>query len=286
MKIRSPSARARRRLPPIAAALRTVALALCALALPALQSCKTTTTINGVQIDKNSEVPGATEGDAKRRAAVRLQLAANYYQSGQLEVAIETARRAIELDPDSAAAHGLLGLMLMDSGQAVQAEASFHRALALDPDNPDLNNNYGWFLCQTGHERESIAHFDRAVAVRLYQTPARALQNAGICLIRIHQDAEAEKYLLRALAADATSPVAKFQLAQLYLHQRRFDRCDFYFDLLVHSVEANAEVLWLGARIAHAKSDDVTERSFDEQLQARFPDSAQASAMHHGRYDD
>jgi len=112
------------------------------------------------------------------------------------------------------------------------------------------------------------------------------LQNAGICLIRIHQDADAEKYLLRALAADATSPVAKFQLAQLYLHERRFERCDFYFDLLVRSVEANADVLWLGARIAHAKNDDVTERSFDEQLQARFPDSAQADAMHHGRYDE
>jgi len=270
----------------LAAVSRVVALALCTAGLALLPSCKTTTTINGVEVDKNSEVPGADVGDNKKRAAIRLQLAANYYQSGQLEVAIETTRRAIELDPDSAAAHGLLGLMLMDSGQTVQAQESFHRALALDGGNPEINNNYGWFLCQTGHERESIAYFDRAVAVRLYQTPARALQNAGICLIRIHQDADAEKYLLRALAADATSPVAKFQLAQLYLHEHRFERCDFYFDLLVRSVEANADVLWLGARIAHAKNDDVTEHSFDEQLQARFPDSAQADAMHHGRYDE
>lgn len=257
----------------------------CAAALLVI-ACKTTTTIDGAQVPKDVAVPGATEGDAKKRAAVRLQLAASYYQSGQLQIAIDTARRAIDLDPGSAPAHGLLGLMLMDAGQVVEAEASFQRALSLDHGNPDLNNNYGWFLCQTGHERESIAYFERALSVRLYESPARALQNAGVCLLRIRDEAGAEKYLLRALTADASSPVAKFQLAQLYLHQRRFDRCDFYFDLLRRSTEPNAETLWLGARIAHAKRDDATERRYAEQLQQRFPDSPQAAALHRGRYDD
>jgi type IV pilus assembly protein PilF len=251
-----------------------------------LAGCKTTTTVDGATVPNNSGTMGVVEGDAKKRAAVRLQLAANYYQSGQIEIAIDTARRAIDLDPQSAGAHALLGLMLMDVGQVVQADASFQKAMAIDRDNPDLNNNYGWFLCQTGHERDAIAYFDRAVANRLYSSPARALQNAGICLLRGHDEAGAERYLLRALQFDATSPIAKFQLAQMYLHQRRFDRCDFYFDLLVRTTEPNAEVLWLGARIAHAKNDGVTERSYNEQLQTRFPDAAQTDAMHHGRYDE
>jgi len=251
-----------------------------------LTGCKTTTTVDGATVPNNSGAMGVMEGDAKKRAAVRLQLAANYYQSGQIEIAIDTARRAIDLDPQSAGAHALLGLMLMDVGQVAQADASFQKAMVIDPKNPDLNNNYGWFLCQTGHERDSIARFDLAAADRMYSSPARALQNAGICLLRIHDDAGGERYLLRALQFDATSPVAKFQLAQMYLHQRRFDRCDFYFDLLVRSTEPNAETLWLGARIAHAKNDEVTERSFNEQLQTRFPDSPQTDAMHHGRYDE
>ncbi len=267
---------------PLAYALATLLLGAAAL----LGGCKTTTTIDGAQVPSNSGVAGVSEGDSHRRAEVRLRLAANYYQSGQLQIALDTARRAIELDPNLAAAHGLLGLMLMDIGQVVQADASFKRALSLEQDNPDLNNNYGWFLCQTGHERESITYFDHALAQRLYDSPARALQNAGICLLRIHDDANAEKYLLRALAADATSPIAKFQLAQMYLHERRFERCEFYFDLLTRTAESNADTLWLGARIAHAKNDSVTERSFAEQLQARFPDSPQTDAMHHGRYDE
>ena len=257
-----------------------------ALAALVVVACKTSTTIDGAPVPNNAGPMGVVEGDAKKRAAVRLQLAASYYQSGQLEIAIETAHKAIDLDPQSVGAYTLLGLMLMDAGQVVQADASFQRALALDRNNADLNNNYGWFLCQTGHERDSIAYFERALADRLYSSPARALQNAGMCLLRIHDDAAGERYLLRALQFDATSPVAKFQLAQMYLHQRRFDRCDFYFDLLVRSVEPNAETLWLGARIAHAKNDDATERSFNEQLQTRFPDSPQTDAMHHGRYDE
>jgi len=273
------------RLPP-APWRRAVLVLTLTLVAGVLGACKTTTTVDGEQVSGNTSRTGMPEADAKKRAEVRLQLAANYYQSGQLQIAIDTARRAIDLDPDSAAAHGLLGLMLMDAGQVVQADASFQKALALDARNPELNNNYGWFLCQTGHERDSISYFEKALAVRLYQSPARALQNAGICLMRVHDEAGAEKYLLRALAADATSPVAKFQLTQLYLRQRRFDRCDFYFDLLTRSVETNAETLWLGARIAHAKNDEVTERSFAEQLQTRFPDSPQTDAMHHGRFDE
>jgi type IV pilus assembly protein PilF len=231
-------------------------------------------------------VPGATEADAKKRAAVRLQLAANYYQSGQLQIAIDTANAAVALDPNSALAYGLLGLMLLDAGQPDKARESFHHAMSLDPSNPELNNNYGWFLCQTGHEADSIAYFDRASANPLYQSPARSLQNAGICSLRLNDEAGAEKYLLRALVTDATSPVAKFQLAQLYLHQRRFDRCDFYYDLLARSVDPSAETLWLGARIAHAKGDAAGQRGFEEQLQQKFASSPQADLMHRGRYDD
>jgi type IV pilus assembly protein PilF len=257
------------------------------LAVLALGACKsTTTTADGIEIKPGSPVPGASEGDAKKRAAVRLQLATNYYQSGQLQIAIDTANAAVELDPNSAQAYGLLGLMLMDAGQAVKAEDDFRRALALDPQSPDLSNNFGWFLCQTGHEHDAIPYFDKAVANRMYQTPGRALQNAGICLLRAHEDASAEKYLMRALTLDATSPVPKYYLAQMYLHQRRFDRCEFYFDLLTHSIEASAETLWLGARIAHAKGDSAAERSYSEQLQLRFPGSPQADAMHRGRYDE
>ncbi len=222
--------------------LRVAALVLAAAIAAA--GCKTTTTVTTTS--ETAQASGASaEGDPHRRAAVRLQLAAGYYQKGQLEVAIKEATEATQLDPDLASAYSLLGLIYMDLQQNAQAEDNFRRALQLKPKDPELNNNFGWFLCRTRRERDAVVYFDRAAADRLYQTPAMALQNAGICLKQIGDNERAEKYLMRAFEADASSPVAKFQLAQLYLQMHRLERAEFYYELLSKGVDPKAQTPWL-----------------------------------------
>ena len=260
--------------------------ALVALGLLALVACRSVPVPEASSNNRNAPLPGNTEGDFHKRAQVRMTLAATYYQQGQLQTAMEEARRAIEIDPGLASAYGLMGLVQSDLGQPLEAQASFERGLALAPNDPELANNYGWFLCRNGRVRESIPYFDRAAANRLYQTPAMALQDAGICLRQVKDDKAAERYLLRALEADATTPVAKFQLAELYLGRRQFDRADFYYELLARSVEANAESTWLGARIAHAKGDERQARRLGELLTGRYPDSPQAAALRQGHWDE
>ena len=78
----------------------------------------------------------------------RVDLAAGYFRNGQMAVALEEARRAVQIDPTFADAYGLLGLIYMELDDRREAEANFQRALQLAPANPDINNNYGWFLCQ------------------------------------------------------------------------------------------------------------------------------------------
>ncbi len=273
------------RMPQPAGARRLPAFAL-GLALLALVACRSVPVPEAGANNRSTPLPGNTEGDAHKRAQVRMTLAANYYQQGQLQTGMDEVRHAIEIDPGLADAYGLLGLIQSDLGQPVEAQASFERGLALAPTDPELANNYGWFLCRTGRARESIPYFDRAAANRLYQTPAMALQDAGICLRQLKDDKAAERYLLRALESDATSPVAKFQLAELYLARRQFDRADFYYDLLARSVEANAESTWLGARIAHAKGDERQARRLGELLTGRYPDSTQAAALRQGHWDE
>jgi adenylate cyclase len=51
----------------------------------------------------------------------------------RLEEAEPAARRAIEIDPNFAEAHGGLGNMLHFSGRHEEAIESFERALLLDP---------------------------------------------------------------------------------------------------------------------------------------------------------
>lgn len=258
-------------------------LVLLAACLPA---CKSTTTVDGVQVDPNSAIAGASEGDAKKRAQVRMQLAADYYQNGQLQTAIETAQMAAQLDPASGPVFGLLGLMYMDAGQVAKAKESFARALSIDGNNPELLNNYGWYLCLDGHEDEAIGYFRRAQANPLYRTPALAFQNEGICQRRLKHLPEAEAALLHAFSLDAAAPNIKYQLAALYVAEGKWDRADFYYDLLARGVEPSPALLWLGIRLAHGKGDADAQRTLGEQLIARFPTSAQADSLHRGRYDE
>jgi type IV pilus assembly protein PilF len=253
-------------------------LALLAAAALLLAACKTTTTYSTTPDSAQSGEPNA-EGDPHRRAALRLQLASAYYQKGQMDTAMREASDAARIDPKLAAAFGLLGLIYMDLDQKKQAESSFQKALQIDEANPDLNNNYGWFLCRSGREAESVKYFDRAAGDHQYATPAMALQNAGICLLQVGDREHAEKYLLRAFESDASSPVAKYQLSRLYLDTNRLERAAFYYDLLVKSVDPNAETLWLGVRLAHAKADGRTEQRLGQELRHRFPDSPEVARL-------
>jgi type IV pilus assembly protein PilF len=261
--------------------VRLAALVLAA----ALAGCKTTTTVTTTS--DTAQASGATaEGDPHRRAAVRLQLAAGYYQKGQLEVALNEVKEATKLDPANASAFALLGLIYMDLQQNTQAEDNFRHALEISPNDPELNNDFGWFLCRTKRERDSLSYFDRAASNRLYATPAMALENAGICLTQIGDNDRAEKYLMRAFEADASSPVAKFQLSQLYLRSHHVDRAQFYYELLTKGLEPNAQTLWLGTKIAHAKSDLTTQRRLGEELRSRFPNAPETALLNREAFNE
>jgi type IV pilus assembly protein PilF len=249
-------------------------------------ACTTTTTVNGVVVPNGDGATTRQEADPRRRAEVRLQLAANYFQSGQTAIALEETQRAIAADPDYAAARALLGLIYLNLGDRRGAEASFADARRLAPDDPEIDNNYGWFLCQTGRERESIAFFERAAANRLYRTPAMALQNAGICMLRVNDNERAEAYLRQSFQMDASNPVTKYQLARLALANRQIDRAVFYYGLLESEQNKPSAMLWLGVRIARANGDVRVQRQLASELNQRYPNSPETAALIKGNYDE
>jgi len=249
-------------------------------------ACTTSTTVNGVPIPEARESTKQPEADPRKRADIRLQLAANYYQKGQLSVALEEVRRALDVDPNFALAHSMLGLIYLELGDRREADASYAQALRIDPGSPEIQNNHGWYLCMTGRERESLELFQRAAANRLYRTPGLAMQNAGLCMLRIKDVTAAESFLRRSFEFDAANPLTKFQLARLYLSNKQIERANFYYGLLEKGPNAPVEMVWLGLRIARANADLRQERQFAEELRRRFPNSAEAAALARGAFDE
>lgn len=270
--------------PALASALAAATAVVGVLAVGTLAGCTTTTTTRTG--DVVSTAKDATPATARDRARARSELAGGYFRTGQLAVALEEARRAVQIDPTFPDAYGLLGLIYMELDDRSAAEQNFQRALQLDGANPSLNNNYGWFLCQTGRERESVQYFQRALRDPLYGTPARANWNAGHCLMRVKDYAAAEPFLRRSFELDASSVTTKFELARLYLATGETDRASFYYGLLAKTTEASSATLWLGLKIARAQGDLRNETRLASELRTRFPRSQEAGWLARGAFDE
>jgi type IV pilus assembly protein PilF len=238
-------------------------------------------------IANTSPIPdSAEEPEVRRRARIRVELAASYYQRGNYTVALQELQQAIKIDSDYVAAYGMLGLVSMDLGNREQADASFRKALQLDPNDSDVNNNYGWFLCQTGKPRESIEYFIRAVRNPLYRTPAMPYHNAGICSFKFGDEKSGEDYLLRSFQTDPRNAVALYNLSEFYLKKRNLERAQIFSDRLIQGFEPNAQTLWLALRVERAAGNRDAEASLGTQLKRRFPTSVEAARLARGDYGD
>lgn len=80
-----------------------------------------------------------------------------------LPKAYSAARKAAEIDPQSAEAHASLGLVLSHRWDWPAAEAEFNRALELDPQYANAHHWYADYLSMRGRHDEAIAEAKRAL---------------------------------------------------------------------------------------------------------------------------
>lgn len=263
--------------------MRPVFLLLSAAVLALNAGCATT---GPAQLTNNEAVSSADQSDNQRRASIRLQLAVGYYEQRQLPIALDELRQALLADPMLADAYSVRGLIYMETGENRLAEENFLQALKLAPNAPDYNNNYGWFLCQTGRERQSIAYFDNALKSRSYQSPAKALANAGVCSLKLNDTKNAERYLVQAFEQDPGNPAASVNLARVYFAQGDDKRARFYVARALKSDVMTADLLWLGIKIERKLGDRAAESSLVNQLRRRHPGSPEYAAYQRGAFNE
>ena len=249
-----------------------------------LGGCATT----GASSDGDSKelTTRSDQTSAQKRSVIRLQLAAGYYQRGEYEVALDEVKQSLQADPDFADAYNMRGLIYMQMSETHLAEENFQHALRLAPHNGEVDNNYGWFLCQNDRAAEALPLFEAAAAERKYPFPAKALDNAGKCSLKLNHEAEAEKYFLRAFQFDPGNVGVNFNLAKMYYNRKDYDHAQFYIGRVIKADVHDADVLWLGIKAAHKNGDRVTENVIGSEL-ARFqPSSVQYAAYQREAFDE
>ena len=232
-------------------------------------------------------ISSSDEGDAKKRSRARLELASAYFGRGETKTALEQVKVSLAADPNYGDAYNLQGLIYAAIGEQALAESSFRQALQINARDGDTMHNYGWYLCQLKRYPESNAMFARALAVPQYSGVTRTLLAQGVCQAYAGELAESEATLVRAYQLDSANPFTATNLSEVLYRRGEYERARFYIRRVNSQPDvANAQTLWLAARIENKLGNRQGVSEFGAQLRNRFPDSREASLFARRAFDE
>jgi type IV pilus assembly protein PilF len=260
------------------------------LAMPAatLMACASLPTPStGTEAGTAQEwITESDEPQTRRRARLRVELASGYFEQGKTTVALDEVKQALAADPAYAPAYSLRGLIYLRLQEPALAEASLRQAIKLAPRDGDGWHNLGWLLCESGRHAEASAAFASALQAPQYASSAKTWMSQGLCQVRAGKPTEAERSLMRAFELEPANPITSYNLASLLMQRRDHARAQFYIRRLNQSEMANAESLWLGARIEHRLGNREAARQLGELLRRRHSESQEAAAYERGAFHD
>jgi type IV pilus assembly protein PilF len=114
-------------------------------------------------------------------ASLYVEMAEEYYNRGQTEVAFRHAQQAIEADKNYPKAHVWLAFMYEEMGKPDLAATHYDRALQLAPNNSEVLYAFGAYRCRQKRYAEADVYLKKALDNPLYATPWVAMTNAGTC---------------------------------------------------------------------------------------------------------
>jgi len=258
--------------------LRGIVLAL-ALSLTACAGKR----LEGERQEENLSVE---KQEAQKRAGIRMQLAIGYYQQGQPKVALEEIRQALLISSSLVDAYSLRALIFMDMGEKQLAEDNFLHALKLSPGNNDIGNNYGWFLCLNGRESQGLVYLEKAIKDPTYAAPGKALNNAGLCSLRMKDAIGAERYFMQGLREEPANPAINANLAKILYERGEYKQARFYIGRVLKFDVLAADVLWLAIKIDKKLGDEASVSNLSTQLRRRHPNSKELSQYQRGVFDE
>jgi len=253
-------------------------LTLMLLLTVALSGCETVAT--RPEMDDHTGTMGQQAGQNKTgKGDIYVQLAAGYMRQGNMGVALQQAKKAIEVDPGSVDANNMLALIYERLGEYDIAEVYFRQGIALDPENSFIRNAYGTYLCTQRRYQESDTQFKKALKNPLYRTPEVVLTNAGICASRKGDLQQAESYLRQALTENPRFGAALLEMTRLSLQAGQYLSVRAYLQRYLGVMRPTAESLWLGIQAENQLGDEDAVASYTLLLRSEFPDSREVQLL-------
>jgi tetratricopeptide (TPR) repeat protein len=147
-------------------------------------------------------------------------LANAYAKQGRVNQAIETAKMAVQLQPNYGIAHFNLGNLYASQGRFDLAQPYFGEAIRLYPNYAEAHSNFGQLLAQQGDLKGSIQEFRKAID--LNPSLDGPYLNLGVALAKQGRMDDAINALMQAVTLSPQSVEARFSLGSAYAAQEAY----------------------------------------------------------------
>lgn len=211
---------------------------------------------------------------------IYLSLGASLARQEEFAEAADMARRALELDPNSAVAHSTLGQASVAGGDTEAAEQSFLRAVELDPETARAHAGLAQIYFDREDFQQAVASATEALDRNDQLTAAYGIR--GLANNALGNQAEAYGDLAMAITVNAEDPAANLAFAQVYEAQGNASQAQSYYQRVValdnSPPSARAEAhLALGEFAIEAREFDSAVTHMEEARSAS-PESEDAMA--------
>lgn len=217
---------------------------------------------------------------SQEQARVHTDLASRYYQVGQVAVAVDEAKIALQSAADYVPAHTVLALIYaqlrIDDLADVHFNAALNAAAAQKLSQTDVRNSYAWFLCNSGQGERALQAFASVLQDPLYGSMDKALINAGACAARLKRKDLAVPYLNAAIDVNPDNAAAYVYRAHALLDNAQYSEAQSDMRRLGSMLPDSAELLWLKLRLATLQNNGQAP-TLMQQLLREHPNSAPAN---------
>lgn len=139
-----------------------------------------------------------------------------------LNAALRSAQRALELDPDFLQAQVQYAKLLFGQGRNARAERMVREALDGAPESPEVLSLLGYVLLAKGKTPDALGHFQRAVEQDPNSSEAR--MGMGIAHMRQGKKDEAALRILEATTLNPRISLYQSYLGKAFYEQREFEQ--------------------------------------------------------------
>ena len=190
-----------------------------------------------------------------------------------MEGAVATFEKAVELDPNRSTTYSELGSIHMVSGNKQAAEAAFQKAIAINPKSAGAHLSYSNFLWANGDLPKAEQEMKTALTLEPRSTTGNRAMAMYYMVTNRAQEAEPH---LKVVAETMPGAEAKYFLAEYYLRLGRIDDARATLTPLLKD-----DATFVGASVRLARVEVIANKNADahrliEAVLAREPKNADA----------